>query len=241
MSNPGVIVLATTKKNILQRILNRNSFRIFQVEDNIGEAIHIHLDDLRIELSIDDFFELCDGLKVALNELVNIENFNIKHIDPLFFKYVSKYLEDLENIKIHKVYKDEVKFLLNNNRLKLYQVKKFKDFTEDDLFNRNVEERNYLFYPRKKDKNEILKKIDINFKPILDDDLIVRDGKHRLFLKFKENDYSEAQIWKFKKNSFRINITLYYFSELFKRFFIFLMNSKNRFMQLFQNILEKYF
>ena len=55
-----------------------------------------------------------------------IENFNIKHIDPLFFKYVSKYLEDLENIKIHKVYKDEVKFLLNNNRLKLYQVKKFK-------------------------------------------------------------------------------------------------------------------
>ena len=152
MSNPGVIVLATTKKNILQRILNRNSFRIFQVEDNIGEAIHIHLDDLRIELSIDDFFELCDGLKVALNELVNIENFNIKHIDPLFFKYVSKYLEDLENIKIHKVYKDEVKFLLNNNRLKLYQVKKFKDFTEDDLFNRNVEERNYLFYTRKKDK-----------------------------------------------------------------------------------------
>ena len=155
MSNPGVIVLATTKKNILQRILNRNSFRRFQVEDNIGEAIHIHLDDFRIELSINDFFELCDGLKVALNELVNIENFNIKHIDPLFLN-ISKYLKDLENIKIHKVYKDKLS-LLNNNRLKLYQVKKFKDFTEDDLFNRNVEERNYLFYPRKKDKNEILK------------------------------------------------------------------------------------
>ena len=43
MSNPGVIILDSIRKNILKRILNRNSFRYFQVEDNIGESIHFIL------------------------------------------------------------------------------------------------------------------------------------------------------------------------------------------------------
>ena len=55
MSNPGVIVLDNCKKNILQKIFNRNSFRYVQIEDNIGEAIHIHFDDFRIELTLEEF------------------------------------------------------------------------------------------------------------------------------------------------------------------------------------------
>ena len=67
MSNPGVIILDSCKKSIFQKILNRNSFRYFQIEDNIGESIHLHFDDFRIELSISDFFEVCDAIKEALN------------------------------------------------------------------------------------------------------------------------------------------------------------------------------
>ena len=99
MSNPGVIILDTKKKNIIQRIFNRNSFRYFQIEDNIGEAIHIHFDDFRIELSINEFFEISDCFKEALNQLVGIKNFDINQIDPLFFKYASNNLEDLESIE----------------------------------------------------------------------------------------------------------------------------------------------
>ena len=85
MSNPGVIILDTKKKNIVQRIFNRNSFRYVQIEDNIGEAIHIHFDDFRIELSIKEFFEISSCFKEALNQVVDIKNFDINEIDPLFF------------------------------------------------------------------------------------------------------------------------------------------------------------
>ena len=74
MSNPGVIILDTKKKNIIQRIFNRNSFRYVQIEDNIGEAIHIHFDDFRIELSIKEFFEILNASSffIFLNSLLII-------------------------------------------------------------------------------------------------------------------------------------------------------------------------
>ena len=100
MSNPGVIILDTKKKNIIQRIFNRNSFRYFQIEDNIGEAIHIHFDDFRIELSINEFFEISDCFKEALNQLVDIKNFDINQIDPLFFKYASNLISKSINFSL---------------------------------------------------------------------------------------------------------------------------------------------
>lgn len=43
----------------------------FVVEDNVGESIHIHYRNLRIEYSIDDFLELADQMRTAKYELEN--------------------------------------------------------------------------------------------------------------------------------------------------------------------------
>jgi hypothetical protein len=47
MSNPGVLMLSET-------LINGKSFRI---EDNIGEAIHIHFGDIRLDMTIREFFD----------------------------------------------------------------------------------------------------------------------------------------------------------------------------------------
>ena len=240
MSNPGVIILDTKKKNIIQRIFNRNSFRYVQIEDNIGEAIHIHFDDFRIELSIKEFFEISSCFKEALNQVVDIKNFDINEIDPLFFKYASINLEDLESIEITTVHKNDVSFLLNNNKFNFYKLNKFKDFTERDLFKINKEKRTHKFYNNNIDKKNILKNLNKDFKPILDEDFIVRDGKHRLFLKFQTNDTSEAYIWRFKNKSFKINIFAYYFVEILNRTINKLKYIIKKFLQKTQNFYEKF-
>lgn len=240
MSNPGVIILDSVRKNIFERILNRNSFKYFQVEDNIGEAIHIHFDDIRIELTIKNFLDLCEGFKEALNNLLNVNHFDVAEIDPLFLKHASKNLSDLKSIEIININKDQTKFLLNNNILNIYTLKKFHEFTEVDLFKKNNEKRTYKFLNNKYKKSELLKKIDVNFKPILDEDLVVRDGKHRLFLKFQKEETVKAYIWKFKRNSFKINLLKYIFANIIKVSINKSILYTKKFLQIFQNFIEKY-
>ncbi|MFC6733860.1 hypothetical protein [Haladaptatus sp. DYSN1] len=43
----------------------------FDVEDNVGESIHIHLRNLRLEMSIEDFEHFADNLTAAHRELTN--------------------------------------------------------------------------------------------------------------------------------------------------------------------------
>lgn len=43
----------------------------FDVEDNVGESVHIHLRNLRLEMSIDDFERFTDNLVAARKELDN--------------------------------------------------------------------------------------------------------------------------------------------------------------------------
>ena len=49
MSNPGVIELF----NFAYRYRSGN--HSFRIEDNIGEAIHLHLDNIRLDLSVKEF------------------------------------------------------------------------------------------------------------------------------------------------------------------------------------------
>ena len=49
MSNPGVIVLASVRN------AGANIKRL-DIEDNIGESIHIHLNSFRFDFSVDIFF-----------------------------------------------------------------------------------------------------------------------------------------------------------------------------------------
>jgi FtsZ-binding cell division protein ZapB len=78
MSNPGVIFLAK---------FQRGSF-YFAVEDNIGEAIHIHYADavvnMRVDLTIHDFFNLAADMEHVIDMLLDGKA-KYSDFDPIFF------------------------------------------------------------------------------------------------------------------------------------------------------------
>ena len=113
MSNPGVIILTKTRKNLISRIFNRHSYRTFQIEDNIGESVHIHYNDIRIELSIKDFLYFASIIKKSLNNFIDVEYFDCEKIDPLFLRSISEsgLILKLSKIKNEKIDLNKVKFV----------------------------------------------------------------------------------------------------------------------------------
>ena len=76
MSNPAVTQLCHTKIADLP----------FWMDDNIGESIHIHLGDIRVDLTNEEFAHLCDDICFAINKMVEVEGFDAHNINPVFFQ-----------------------------------------------------------------------------------------------------------------------------------------------------------
>lgn len=86
MSNPGVFLLD-------EGIVNNKTVRI---EDNLGEAIHIHIDDIRLSLTVNDFYALCEEIEKATKELFHLEGLEWNRIDKTSLDW--EWLADYENL-----------------------------------------------------------------------------------------------------------------------------------------------
>lgn len=73
MSNPAVMNL------VAKNISGHNVW----LDDNFGEAVHIHIDKFRIDLTNTDFNSLCEDLCDVINKLVDIPGFDCHKIDPV--------------------------------------------------------------------------------------------------------------------------------------------------------------
>ncbi|MDD3084044.1 MAG: hypothetical protein PHP82_03405 [Candidatus ainarchaeum sp.] len=187
MSNPGVILLDELK--------NKKSFQRFQIEDNIGEGIHIHVNNFRFDLTIKEFLEFSKTIRQSLNALDILKGYSINNFDPYFLKSCSPFLKDLIDIKIEKIKLSKLKFIVHSNyfgRLNFSKVKLvseipayyflkgekkyFLDYSQYNYFNQGNEKRliralNVI----KKNKYPYKKQYIILF----NDQNYVRDGQHR--------------------------------------------------------------
>jgi hypothetical protein len=93
MSNPSVILLA-------EKEISGQSFRI---EDNIGEAIHIHLGAMRIDMSVDEFLDFAEQTETLINRLVAVEGFDVRDFDPIYLFLGLKDFIGLERIATDRV------------------------------------------------------------------------------------------------------------------------------------------
>ena len=93
MSNPGVIKIGE---------LYFGSHRMW-IDDNIGESIHIHIDNLRIDLTINEFEMLCNELRETLTRLISKQYFDAKYMDARFLCDNAEKLLNIESIKIEEV------------------------------------------------------------------------------------------------------------------------------------------
>ena len=93
MINPGVILLAS---------LRYANYR-FDIEDNIGEAIHIHYLDMRLDLTIKEFFALASDIEKITDMLMSENRVSRLDFDSAFFIDLVGYVPDLEKITFETV------------------------------------------------------------------------------------------------------------------------------------------
>jgi hypothetical protein len=96
MSNPAVITLASENGKKLK-------FKRFVIEDNIGESMHLHIDNMRVDFTIKEFLEFSKMIRESLKELDILKGYNINKFDEHFLKSCSHFLPNLIEIKKEKI------------------------------------------------------------------------------------------------------------------------------------------
>ena len=178
MSNPAVIKLQSTK------IGNRKVW----LDDNFGESIHVHIDDIRIDLTVREFEQMYEDLCATLNRMVEVENFDAKRMDPAFISAMLwKRLPDLvgasiDNVRLgqmygpagSKVYRlpDSVGVQalkgLSDKNLKISRLTYHIGQTDDERLQELLESIKRNGYP-----------YNDNYIVMYGEDNVIRDGQHR--------------------------------------------------------------
>ena len=119
MSNPGVITLenASSKKG---------KFKRFVIEDNIGESIHLHIDNMRIDFTINEFLEFSKMIRNSLKELDILKGYDVEKFDEHFLKSCADFLPNLIEIR-----KEQIKL----KDLRAISFFKFKDIKLTKIVN----------------------------------------------------------------------------------------------------------
>lgn len=129
MSNPAVIELART-------YIGNTEMRL---EDNFGEAIHLHFGSLRIDLTVKEFLDIADKMEIAAKELISAEGFHVEDFDPKFLSFYNEIFLDLERVTIDEIRLGDI-IALKYNKLPFYRtLDKCRDYK---ALNGDVEELN---------------------------------------------------------------------------------------------------
>jgi|GEM_PF-2188344 len=107
MSNPGVIKLS--KEHIGRHQI--------WFDDNIGESIHFHIDEWRIDFTIKEFMEFCDEIGKMINELVDIPEIKTGNWDIRFVHQMSPWLKHLKAIKKERISVGSITIVDDNGML----------------------------------------------------------------------------------------------------------------------------
>lgn len=183
MSNPGVIQLAS---------VSLSDKKQFRVEDNIGEAIHLHYsDELRIDETYQGFLNLADGAGMILNDMIGQTGFDIRYFDKTFIADIADKLLDIEKIEFDNVELCNLRIqTLNRFKLPIIRSLKFSrvykalkgDEKELQTY-RQENQRGQSNLDRVNSMYELLKKenypFDNKYIILFNDSNIIKDGQHR--------------------------------------------------------------
>lgn len=101
MSNPAVLSLASMD------MIDGFNYR-FEIEDNIGEAIHVHYKDIRIDLTVEEFYKISEKMGNIIDNIIGIEGFSYKDFDPVNLLGLAGILSDLEKITYDEILLEEL-------------------------------------------------------------------------------------------------------------------------------------
>ncbi len=182
MSNPGVIELISGDMSI-------GSIRI---EDNIGESIHIHIGELRIDMTISELMSLAKEMKKALNAIIDVKGFDSNMFDALFLFQISDFLVDLERVEkkevqIRELYTGVFKPFGGVEYRKICESRVTKALNGDECEDNKAIQINAIGMTNNDRTKAIYKSVKENGYPynnkyavIFGDSQFIRDGQHRL-------------------------------------------------------------
>lgn len=188
MSNPGVIILASLRN------IGPNIHRL-DIEDNIGESIHIHWNNFRIDMTVQDFIRFSEDLDVAFRSLCNESRPELSDCDPFFLYRMGDLISKIVGSRVENRRIADLRALVRVDlpRIgavmvprKICETPAYRFLTKkSDVFVR-YEQDNYPGVSNEARIKELSASIDINSYPV-DDQLIIlfgnqpyiRDGQHR--------------------------------------------------------------
>ena len=198
-TNPGVIVLTKTQ------LRDTQMHHRLDIEDNIGEEMHIHYKNLRMDYTVNDFLELARACDDALTNLQKHQNggddtldiylkdtgiITTKGVDiiPLQSKNNSS-LSDHTPIKDYLIWKD------SDRGLDLFIIPRHEPWVDSNLINNPESVQKVLDYTQSKNKIvEIFR---------LDKDLIVTknyEGWYRFLIK-SSNNWWDVNVFKSRQQA----------------------------------------
>lgn len=236
MSNPGVIMLTNT---------NTKSGGRFKVEDNIGESMHIHYDNFRIDLTIKEFLSFTEVIEESMVKLIDNKSFNIDNFDPNFLHDISHMLIKLEsvsfeNIKLSELIVSKKGFLGVNRWASLNKSRVYRAINGDAEANNNYIQNNFI-NQNNQDRVYTVKKLikekgypyNGEYIVLFNNQNYIRDGQHRAssILAIKGNMEIPIIRLKFKNNSYNLEKNLWIAS--------FIPSMKNNVKKIMRKILNR--
>lgn len=94
MSNPAVMTLWA----------GRIGHSKVSYDDNIGESIHLHVDGMRLDMTVEEFRYLYEDTCEIVNKMVAVDGFDVRKFDSVFLlKDLWPLLPSLQSVKVDKV------------------------------------------------------------------------------------------------------------------------------------------
>lgn len=129
MSNPAVINLDTEFSGSLEG---------FRVEDNIGEAIHIHFDNVRLDFTINEFLSFAETVRDSIIELKCFDE-NLLKLPYDFLKRFHKELIDYIKIEDETIEANNLYIIEEYRFLGRITLKRKIKLLNSNLYKNNVE------------------------------------------------------------------------------------------------------
>jgi hypothetical protein len=217
MSNPSVITLSKA------RLVGVNKLTVC-VEDNIGESIHLHINNIRFDFTIHAFIEFSKSIKICQENVFKEEAIALPFIDPFFSFRMRKFLLHICEVKMESIQLKNLRVIVYSKifgisipisaKLKQSPVLKYL-LTNDDFF-LMYEQDSYEFENNVKRLEKLHLSIDSNNYPLnnryitlFSGQNIIRDGQHRaaiLYKKYGPNHEIPVIILSFKKRGYKYSL-----------------------------------
>lgn len=187
MSNPAVIILAEVCKGL-------PNLKKLQIEDNIGEAIHLHFGPVRLDFTVTEFMAIAGAMKEALNSTNQFKPYLIEQFDPLFIMNCAPLLTHLQRIEIKNFFIDDMRCIVHRSlRFGAYSITTVKKTPAYRFLSTGNQkflsyDQKHYFHTTNKDRLlNVATKLekfgypyDGKYIILFEGQNIVRDGQHRL-------------------------------------------------------------